>query len=287
MQSVEEEMPISSVLGKPREGFSRHAFRGGNFLMPRIFNRHRDQLGVVALPQEFESTARQTLERLATESARISISSVKIHEQHLEASLQIENLTGHKLPTAYPSRRVWIHFAVTDGGGKLVFESGGLEMDGSIRGNDNDSDPKLYERHHSRIASPDDVQVYEAIMADYQGNVTTGLLSGLRFVKDNRLLPKGFDKATADENVAVQGHAASDGNFRAEGDRIEYRVMLGRSGGPYTIEAKLLYQPISFRWARNLSAYDAEEPKRFGSFYESMAHSSAALLARVQTVVEE
>ena len=40
--------------------------------------------------------------------------------------------------------------------------------------------------------------------------MTTGLLKGLRFVKDNRLLPRGFDKASADADIAVRGDAAAD-----------------------------------------------------------------------------
>jgi hypothetical protein len=33
------------------------------------------------------------------------------------------------------------------------------------------------------------VQIYEAVMAGPDGAVTTGLLTAVRFVKDNRLLP--------------------------------------------------------------------------------------------------
>ena len=35
-------LPISSVLGQPRENVSQHSFRGANFLMPLIFNLRRD-----------------------------------------------------------------------------------------------------------------------------------------------------------------------------------------------------------------------------------------------------
>jgi hypothetical protein len=42
----------------------------------------------------------------------------------------------------------------------------------------------------------------------------------------------------------------------------------------------LRYQTIAFRWADNLRRYDAVEPRRFLSFYDAMAESSAAVLAR-------
>jgi len=280
MPNVEEDVRVSSVMGVPREGFSRHAFRGGNFVMPRVFNQHRNELGVVALPQELESSARNTLEHLATDTARISIDSLQIVGERLHALLSVDNLAGHKLPTAYPSRRVWIRFSVKSRSGEQVFESGGFRKDGSIRGNDNDSDPKLYERHYERISSSEEVQIYEVIMVDYEGRVTTGLLSGLRYTKDNRLLPSGFSKETADSNIAVHGNASSDDSFRASGDQIEYVVKLNPALGPYTVEAELWYQPIGHRWAQNFRSFEDFETVRFVNYFESVAASSATVLAR-------
>jgi hypothetical protein len=285
MQVVKEETPISSVLGEPRKDFSRHSFRGGNFWMPRVFNRYRDGLGVLALPQELESMVRQTQQHLATDSSRLSILSAGVVANHVEVKLSIENLAGHKLPTAYPSRRVWIRLAVEDSEGQVIFESGSFGNDGSIKGNDNDSDPALYESHFERIERSEDVQIYEAIMEDHKGEVTTGLLSGVRYVKDNRLLPRGFDKETADPDVEVHGQARTDQDFQSAGDQIDYRVDLGDSRGPYTIEAELWYQPISYRWATNFAEYKASEPRRFVSIYESMSDSSATILARATTVL--
>ena len=47
-------------------------------------------------------------------------------------------------------------------------------------------------------------------MVDENDAVTTGLLTGVRYVKDNRLLPRGFDKATHEWDIAVYGAAADD-----------------------------------------------------------------------------
>ena len=52
MPVVEEDVPIAKVLGKPREGFSRHVFVGANFFMQGLLNRYRGELSVAALPQE-------------------------------------------------------------------------------------------------------------------------------------------------------------------------------------------------------------------------------------------
>ena len=48
--------------------------------------------------------------------------------------IAIRNLAGHKLPTAYPSRRVWLHVSVRDPSGGRVFESGALREDEASRG---------------------------------------------------------------------------------------------------------------------------------------------------------
>src|SRR5207245_5313049 len=109
----------------------------------------------------------------------------------LRADIVVENLSGHKLPTAYPSRRAWLHVVVRDGNGRVVFESGALNADGSVKGNDNDADPSKAEPHYTEIRSADEVQIYESILGDSQGRVTTGLLTAVRYLKDNRVLPRG------------------------------------------------------------------------------------------------
>ncbi len=286
MPVVEGETEIAGVMGQPRAGVSRHVFRGGNFFMPKILARYRGELGVVALPQELESASARTKQHLATKSAVVTIERSAVTGDRLEAALKIDNLAGHKLPTAYPSRRAWVHFTVLDARETVVFESGALQPDGSIAGNDNDADRTRYEPHHAEISAPDQVQIYEPILADPDGAVTTGLLTAVRYVKDNRLLPLGFDKATADEDVAVQGAAADDPDFTGGADRIRYAVDLAGARGPFTVEAELWYQPIAYRWAHNLEQQPAAETDRFVRYYDSLAQASGTVLARARTTVE-
>src|SRR5581483_11555809 len=99
--------------------------------------------------------------------------------------------------------------------------------DGSIVGNDNDADKTRFEPHYREITSGDQVQIYEDIIKDYEGHVSTGLLSAVGYFKDNRLLPAGFRKQTADKDIAVIGDAADDPNFTDAGDLLRYSVPLG------------------------------------------------------------
>jgi hypothetical protein len=270
--------PISAVLGEPREGMSRHDFRGANFFMLGLFNRFRNDLAVVARPGELDAAIARTKAFLQESSATVSIDSAAIVDGRLEADVLVRNLAGHKLPTAYPSRRVWLRVTIRDAGGREIFESGGFEPTGAIAGNDNDADGTRFEPHYRQIESAGQVQIYEAIMGTSAGAVTTGLLSAVSYLKDNRIVPKGFDKATAPADVAVHGGARSDPDFTAGEDRVRYRIDVSKAEGPLTVEAELWYQSIGYRWAQNLKAYDAPEPRRFVDYYEQMAPASAIRL---------
>jgi hypothetical protein len=280
MPEVKEAVAITALFGQPREGMHRHEFIGGNFLIERILNDHRGELRVKALPEELSLASDRTIKFLQTQAARVSIPTIQTTASGLSIDVLVENLTGHKLPTAYPSRRAWLHVVVRDSGGKAVFESGALNPDGSIVGNRNDADPLQYERHHTQITSPQQVEIFEPILHDSQGKVTTGLLNAVGYAKDNRLLPAGFDKRSAEKDIAVVGEAADDPNFTDKGSVIRYVVDTGNAIGPFQVEAELWYQPIGFRWAHNLADYKAAEPQRFLGYYESASQHSAVVLAK-------
>jgi hypothetical protein len=280
MPVVPDSAPVSGVLGLLRSDVSRHDFRGGNFFMLSMLNRYRSELGVEALPQELDAATRRTVAHLQTETARVAIAGAQIVAGRLRATLIVRNLGGHKLPTAYPSRRVWLHLTVQDGSGKRIFESGAINPNGSIVGNDNDADASAFEPHYREITEPDQVQIYESIMSDVDGRVTTGLLSAVRFVKDNRILPTGFDKSSASPDIAVLGEAAADADFGSGGDQVRVSVDLHGAKGPLQLHAELVFQPIAFRWARNLATRPAPETTRFVSYYDAMAKSSSVVMAR-------
>jgi hypothetical protein len=286
MPAVREETPIASVLGELRQGFARHVFTGGNFFMLRMLNRFRSDLGVVAPGAELDLAATRTIHFLQTETGKVSIENAAVSAGRLEMDVLVENLAGHKLPTGYPSRRVWLHISVQDQSGRMLFESGALAPGGSIAGNDNDSDPARLEPHYSEIRQSDQVQIYESIMSDGSGAVTTGLLKATKFIKDNRLLPRGFDKSTAEPDIAVAGEAATDGDFIAPGDRVRYSIDLAGATGTLQIDVELLYQPISFRWADNLRRYSSPETNRFVTYYDSMSSSSAEVIARARQLAK-
>jgi hypothetical protein len=280
MPVVNEMVRITNTLGKFRDGMSRHVFVGGNFFIQRILNKYRADLGSVALPEEFEAAATRTVEHLKANTTKIAIDRVEVTGGRLQADIALQNLSGHKFPTAYPSRRAWLHVTVKDRNGRVVFESGALNPDGSITGNDNDADKTRFEPHYNEITAPDQVQIYEDIMVGPDNVPTTGLLTAVRFIKDNRLLPQGFDKRKVEQEIAPQGEAMNDADFTSGGDKIRYSINVGNAQGPFQVEAEFWFQPISFRWANNLKPYDAMEPQRFTRYYDASSTGSAVLLVR-------
>jgi hypothetical protein len=183
------------------------------------------------------------------------------------------------VPTAYPARGAWLHVVVRDGNGGVAFESGALNRDGSIVGNDNDADASKFEPHYAEITAADQVQIYEAILVDSNGRVTTGLLTATHYLKDNRLLPRGFEKQTAQADIAVHGSHRRCELYGSRRPRC-LRRPFGGASGPFTVDAELLYQPIGFRWPNNLKRYAAAEPRRFTSYYDSMSTASATTSRR-------
>jgi len=279
MPLAEGEAPISAVLGQPRSGVSTHVFRGGNRYMLSLFKTYGEDLGVTATADELDAAILRTDENLGESAGRVILDEVSRTGALLSADVVVENLAGHKLPTAYPSRRVWLHFTVRDAAGEVLFESGAAAADGRIEGNDNDDDPTRYEPHYQVIVEADQVQIYEPILVDPEDSVTTGLLFASRYIKDNRILPRGFDKATADEAVAVQGVAHEDSDFTGGTDRLRYTVNVGDHAGPVTVEVELLYQSIGYRWAQNVGRHGTAESDRFLGYYEATAASSVVKVA--------
>jgi hypothetical protein len=286
MPELEEPTPISALLGEPRPGVSRHDFRGGNVVVLSMLNAGRAALGVTASTLELDAAIARTRAFLAARAARVRLAAVARGDGTLVADVVVENLAGHKLPTAYPSRRAWLRVTVVDADGRRVFASGELAADGAIEGNDNDRDPGRFEPHHAAIGSPDEVQIYEAILGDPRGGVTTGLLTAVTYLKDNRVLPRGFDKRSAPAEVAVAGGAREDADFVAGEDRVRYAVRLGAARPPFTVEAELWYQPIGFRWAETHAGVDSDESRRFLSLHRAVApFASAVRLAAADRAV--
>lgn len=279
MPAVNGSVAITSILGVPRDGVRMHTFVGANFFVEAMLGAHHDKLGVTAQPVSLADAKAGITSFLETRAARVIVGPMELTQNGLSFPVRVENLTGHKLPTAFPSRRAWLHVVVTDAESHTIFESGKLNPNGSIIGNANDADPSRFSPHYSEITNPDQVEIFEAILGDGDGHVTTGLLYTTHYLKDNRILPAGFDKASAPGDIAVHGKAVDDPGFIAGASTTRYALLTNGAKGPFHVAVELEYQPIGYRWAQNFVPYHAAEPQQFVMYFDQAAAQSALVLA--------
>ncbi len=287
MPFSEGRVRLSVTGGPPRGPFAQHYFVGGNIYVLTLLQKFGEELGVTASRDHFAATITRTLEQLQNSTAALAVQNASLAEGELRFSVQVTNLAGHKFPTGYPARRAWLHVIVRDADGNVIFESGAFEPNGRIIGNANDEDAAAYEPHYDTITAPDQVQIYETIMHTAEGDVTTTLLRGAGYIKDNRLLPDGFDKANADPDIAVYGQAAEDANFSGGGDTVSYAIAVQDAPAPYTVTVQLLYQSVSYRWVENFRPYDVEEApevSRFLRYYDTTPNVPVVVSSQTLTV---
>ena len=267
-----------------RELFWQHHFIGGNSLILEILKDNIDQLAVTASTGNFNATLDRLAQQLDNDTATLTIKEAGMDGNILSLSLNLEQLVGHKFPTGFPSRRAWIHLSVTDNNGNTVFESGKPNADGSISGNNADENATGYEPHYSLITQPDQVQIYESIMNNTNGDVTYTLLRASGYLKDNRLLPLGFDKQNAATNIAAYGEAAGDADFSGGSDSITYRIDTGSHSGPFTVKAELLYQTLSYRFAMDLFSTNEALVEEFAAYFNQADKMPTLIASASQSV---
>jgi len=264
MPPAEGAAPVSNLTPQNLvQPFARHTFTGGNVFMLSLFRQFSEEQDIPGNLLLFDEHIQRTRQFLQNQTATLVLSPVEQGDDAIIFSVGIEVLTGHKFPTSFPSRRSWLHDTVSDAQGKLFFESGGYDPAGKINGIENDKDAGAFEPHYDVISSPDQVQIYEPVMRDASGKVTTTQMHAAGYLKDNRLLPPGFDKQNASLTSAVIGDALQDETFTGGGDTLKYQVKTGGAQGPFTVQVELLYQTVSYRWAKNVMDSQTAESQSF------------------------
>ena len=260
---------------RPRSPFAKHDIVGGNTLVLGMFRDHGEELGTSAPREAFEATLAATRALLRTESAELRLLNPRVENGQLALEIEAINGTGHKLPTAHPTRRAWLHVRVTDAAERLVFESGQVDEQGRIV--DAQGQPLAselaggpIEPHRNRIRSARTPVLYQAIMADLDGQPTHLLLRGAGFLKDTRLLPLGWSSEGPEATRTAPVGTTHDANFVGGGDRVELRAPLPKDAqGPYQVEVRLLFQTLSARWAAEMFTVETPEVARFRRLYEA------------------
>lgn len=273
-----------------RAPFSRHDMAGGNTYVLGLLKTFREELGIANSTTEagFDKAIADSRDMLGR-AATVSFTHGAIAGGQVELDVQIVNHTGHKLPGAYPSRRMWIQLTARNAGGEVLFESGAPDARGYLAIDARDLEPSClaiakpngfdnaacFEPHRDTITAPGQVAVYESVIADSNRHITYSLLYAAGYLKDNRIPPAGFssagasyDPATASVGVALDSDFNRD--LEAEGsgsDTVHYRIALPQSlSGSLTVEARLWYQSIRPAFIAAMS-HRGENSDRMRSMY--------------------
>jgi len=260
--------------------FWQHHFIGGNTFILKMLRDNRQYLGSPVEEPFFEETIGRTAERLGQEAAELEIVRLEQINERLSIDVRVTNKTGHKFPTGFPSRRVWLHLAATDQQERVIFESGGYAPDGEIVGLDS-----VYEPHHLVIDRSDQVQIYQSVMGDAAGRMTSTLLNAATYLKDNRIPPRGYRRSGRMASfTAIKGKAAADENFNRLGsmegsgtDVVTYEIILDEVHFPLTINVRLLYQSTTPRFLDDLLQDDAPAISSFRQMYAQADNSPSVV----------
>ena len=222
-----------------RKPFWRHGFAGGNVFLSKLAASDPTWIGLPLEASAHDAQAAASEAMLRT-AATVAIGGVKRAGDGIELAVTVQNQTGHKFPTGYPSRRAWLHVRVTAPGGDVVFESGRSDAYGRLvaRG-DVSAEPSPFAPHLDVVEREDQVQIYESVPVDAAGNVARRPLDSHHYAKDNRLLPEGFDRKNAWAAFTATIGTDRDPGFGSS-DTVTYRVARAPAGA--TIEVRLLFQ---------------------------------------------
>jgi hypothetical protein len=244
---------------KKRYPFGLHQFFGANTAMLTMIKSNRDSLHLLQTSPEHAWKESIDNNRLSiSRAATLTISPLQIFDDTLYFEVTLKNKTGHKFPSGYPSRLAWLQLVlVSPDGADTIYTNGLLDKDGNISGRD-----YPYEPHHQESRSADDVQIYEMVMSDLNGNLTTRLNAAYKPLKDNRLLPLGFKRNHAVyDTVAIWGNALEDPDYGvtsiAGADRIAYKIPLQGNQGIATLNISFLYHSLPSRWMNDLFTDDS------------------------------
>ncbi|MBT8492687.1 MAG: hypothetical protein KJO07_06475, partial [Deltaproteobacteria bacterium] len=104
-----------------RSPYGRHIFVGGNTWIPAIIRDYADVLSPLASAAAFNQTIAAARYQLGNKTATVELSGLVRTADRLQLSVRIANLSGHKFPTGFPARRVWLELVVEDADGAVVF----------------------------------------------------------------------------------------------------------------------------------------------------------------------
>ncbi|MEM9172694.1 MAG: hypothetical protein AAGA84_08325, partial [Pseudomonadota bacterium] len=211
-----------SLITPEEKEYRRHTLVGLSLVANRMFQQFPEVLGITTLdpgtPLTYGPSAKgavhrltltqQEMEQIATETVALDASVTSRTATGWDVTVDIQNLAGHKFPSGVGFRRAFIQVIAENADGQTVWASGATDGAGVILGSNGEALPGEFslnwqdlQPNYSVIDAQDQVLIFESRHINDEGNLTTSFLGLAKEVKDNRLLPKGWqpDGPYADE----------------------------------------------------------------------------------------
>jgi len=283
--------PAREITVPPRPEAGRHTLFGMNLFVLTLYDQFRSLFGILpdtnppgGTTDSFKFALDDGEWRVANVTADVKILDVRRDANFVTARVKITNKAGHRLPSGVGMRRAWIEFSVVDRQDNILWASGradgnGVLMrpDGSPLASEFTDDYRQLQPHWDVITSQEQVQVYEERYV-YKagtgpGTLNTSFLGVNEVVKDNRLLPRGYQyKYLLEKANAIPGDDEFESLLptsllpKAEGsinprddpdytsgsgaDTVTYRIPVAQLAGAVAVRAQLNYQSLPPYWLR-------------------------------------
>lgn len=290
-------LPADEIDLPVRSPYAQHRLTGLNVFLiemaqqkPEIFGIRSQDPGLVGMNvAPLQVTENAMVETARTRTAEVvAVPSWDAASNTLRTRVSVSNLAGHKFPSGVSFRRAFIEFQVHDAKGAVIWASGRSNDQGVIVDQTGQPVagefwwdrlcrarlPNAWQPHFQQISAQNQAQIYQELITDAAGRLTTSFLSISAHPKDNRLQPRGFlpepervaiaaalgDRTPLapheknapfpmDENLGVavgpEGEAADDPDYHNGSgmDQLEY-VVSGLQAKPAYVTAQLHYQSI-------------------------------------------
>ncbi|HMQ61586.1 MAG TPA: T9SS type A sorting domain-containing protein [Flavilitoribacter sp.] len=270
---IDDSVVISSGYAflEGRSPFGQHELVGGNTAMLKLMKANKAELSIGAADEHFDETIAKTLRMLQEKTLDVRLELENITDDTIYFSVLLRNKAGHKFPSGYPSRRAFVEFTVTGAEGPPLFHSGAVQPNYEVAGQGPGVMP-----HFDMINREDQVQIYELVLGDVNGDFTTVLERSHQALKDNRLPPAGFTTGhTAYDTTRVVGAALTDPDFNTENgqqgsgtDRIRFHIPRNLYSGLVDASVRIYYQSLPPKWMAPLLAENTPAINAFREMYQ-------------------
>jgi len=259
-------LPDADLMLQERTPYRRHQLLGINLFALEMFDQFRTDLGLFKFdpnlpgPLAKQISSQKTavagaVAQAQTSTAEVTIMSASKTGGVLQADVQVQNLAGHNFPSGVSFRRAFLNFQVLDAGGNVLWASGNTNSDGVIV--DNSGTPLVteffsnsqqsYQPHFwtdNPITSDSQVEIYEELVTDPQGLLTTSFLSLDHKVKDNRIQPQGRSFNGPNAAITAPVGTGDDPSYQRGCGCSVVRYQIPLPANAAAVNATLYYQSI-------------------------------------------